>query len=598
MTKLKHVISNNLYMLKLVHEGAPGYIAAVVLFGIIQIAIEFFSGSFLLKAIVDRLQAGNDIGIVITAVVGLMILHFLIDAFFSWFDYFPGEKIKIKVDKRMSKLLFEKMKSVELSCYENPDYYEKIQAASQAQDIQFCVIDTINKFAKRILSIFLNGFLLFYIDPILIVFALIPFFVGFLRPFRDNANGKRWRELQKGNYHKDYIRACFYSGYYAKEMRLTNMSDVLVEEYKTDTKNQEKIRKKYGTKISAFEYLFKITHEVITVLGVMLYAVYSAMIRMTMTFGDCFVILNSIGSVSENLSGIVTNITEFGNNSLYIDAIIDFLKYEPKIKENPTGIDANPGTIKIENLTYAYDGSERNAVDNVSLTIEHGKKIAIVGENGSGKTTFVKLLTHMYQPDSGSITLCGKDMDEHKLSSWRDYFIPVFQDYTIFQISIAENVLLRPYYPEDEALVNDALEKSGVSDRVKLMKHGIHTQYSKEFDPDGEILSGGEAQKIAISRVFASKSPFIILDEPTSALDPIAENNLFENIMKYCENRTVLFISHRLSSAVNADCIYMFDQGKIAESGTHEELLKKNGKYAEMFRMQAESYQNEKEECV
>ena len=190
----------------------------------------------------------------------------------------------------------------------------------------------------------------------------------------------------------------------------------------------------------------------------------------------------------------------------------------------------------------------------------------------------------------------GVPMNDHTLASWRGVFKPVFQDYSTFALSVAENILTRPMRkdPEGEAadrkLVEDALRQSGAYARVMKMPHGMDTMLTREFDDKGEVLSGGEAQKIALSRVFASDAPVVILDEPTSALDPVAEYLLFENMMKACTDRAVIFISHRLSSAVPADRIYLFEDGRVVESGTHRELMERGGHYADMFRTQAESY--------
>jgi ATP-binding cassette subfamily B protein len=247
-------------------------------------------------------------------------------------------------------------------------------------------------------------------------------------------------------------------------------------------------------------------------------------------------------------------------------------------------------------VKYRYEGAETDTLHGVSLRIAPGEKIALVGQNGSGKSTFVKLLLHLYEPSAGSITMDGVPMNDHTLASWRGVFKPVFQDYSTFALSVAENILMRPMRtdPEgeaaDRALVESAIKQSGAYDRVMKMPHGMDTMLTREFDDKGEVLSGGEAQKIALARVFASDSPVVILDEPTSALDPVAEYRLFENMMEACRGRAVVFISHRLSSAVLADRVYLFEDGRITESGTHRELMEQGGHYADMFRKQAESY--------
>ncbi|MBQ1933583.1 MAG: ABC transporter ATP-binding protein, partial [Clostridia bacterium] len=219
-----------------------------------------------------------------------------------------------------------------------------------------------------------------------------------------------------------------------------------------------------------------------------------------------------------------------------------------------------------------------------------GEHIALVGQNGSGKTTLVKLLLRLYDVNEGKITLGGTDIREIDLDSYRESFSCVFQDFKIFSMSVEQNVFLRRRREGDRELAEYALKESGAYDKIATLEKGIDTTLTREFDENGANLSIGEQQKVSLARVFAEDTPFAVLDEPSSALDPIAEHKMFENMMRAAKGRSVVFISHRLSSAVDADRIYLMDSGTIAECGTHAELMAKNGKYAEMFRLQAESY--------
>ena len=594
---LRRVLQNNLYMLGMIRRAAPAYIFIDVILDLLWSVIEFFSGSFLLKVVVDHLGEGGDPMTLTWFILGMFAIH--ITVFFAqqafWQIYAPISQRKLSMAIRTA--LYTQMRAVELSCYENPAYYEKyVKAMNEAEDRAFNVLWSLERLFGQVFSLIANALLLWSIDPILMLFALIPFGVGFIRKKRNKIAFKENEDIQKLAWKANYIQRGFYLQDYAKEMRLTGMSDKLLSDLDETTVAVERIKRKYGIRNAALDYICRISHEVVTVLGACLYAVYATLVQGTVGVGDCIVVLNSIGSVSGYLQGLVTNLVSFHEHALYIQNLRSFLEYEPKIKANPEGVVAGGGEIVVEGVKYRYGGAETDTLHSVSLRIAPGEKIALVGQNGSGKSTFVKLLLHLYEPSEGSITMDGVPMNDHTLASWRGVFKPVFQDYSIFALSVAENILMRPMRkdPEgeaaDRALVENALRQSGAYDRVMKMPHGMDTMLTREFDDKGEVLSGGEAQKIALSRVFASDAPVVILDEPTSALDPVAEYQLFENMMQACADRAVVFISHRLSSAVPADRVYLFEEGRVVESGTHRELMERGGHYADMFHKQAESY--------
>ena len=594
---LRRVLQNNLYMLGMIRRAAPAYIVIDVILDLLWSVIEFFSGSFLLKVVVDHLGEGGDPATLAWFIGGMFLIH--VTVFFAqqafWQIYAPISQRKLNLAIRTA--LYTQMRAVELACYENPEYYEKyVKAMNEAEDRAYNVLWSLERLFGQVFSLIANALLLWSIDPILMLFALIPFAVGFIRGKRNKIAFRENNDIQKLAWRANYIQRGFYLTDYAKEMRLTGMSDKLLSDLDDTTVEIEKIKRKYGIRTAALDYTCRISHEVVTVLGACLYAVYATLVRGTVGVGDCIVVLNSVGSVSGYLQGLVTNLVSFREHALYIENLRSFLEYEPAIRENPEGVVATGGEIVAENLRYRYGGAETDTLRGVSLRIAPGEKIALVGQNGSGKSTLVKLLLHLYEPSEGSVTMDGVPMGDHTLSSWRGVFKPVFQDYSTFALSVAENILMRPMRtdPEgeaaDRALVESALRQSGAYDRVVGMPHGMDTMLTREFDDKGEVLSGGEAQKIALARVFASDSPVVILDEPTSALDPVAEYRLFENMMAACRDRAVVFISHRLSSAVLADRVYLFEEGRVTESGTHRELMEQNGHYADMFRKQAESY--------
>ena len=244
--------------------------------------------------------------------------------------------------------------------------------------------------------------------------------------------------------------------------------------------------------------------------------------------------------------------------------------------------------LKATDLGISFGGLR--AVDGLDMTIEKGELYGLIGPNGAGKTTLIKLLMRLYDPTEGEILYNGKNIKEYTVSSIRKHMAAVFQDYRIFACSLAENIAAGPYADTMEPDVNRALHDSTLADKLQSLPQGIQTQLTREFDNCGTQLSGGEQQKVAIARAFYKNADLIILDEPSSALDPIAEYEMYNRMIAACEDCGVIFISHRLSSAVMADRIYLLENGRVAECGTHTELMEKNGRYAEMFKKQAMNY--------
>ncbi|MBE5874046.1 MAG: ATP-binding cassette domain-containing protein, partial [Lachnospiraceae bacterium] len=265
-------------------------------------------------------------------------------------------------------------------------------------------------------------------------------------------------------------------------------------------------------------------------------------------------------------------------------------EYEEKLPEDYEGDD--PGdtieSIVFKNVSFSYKDTE--IIHNLNLEIRGGKTYALVGHNGAGKSTIIKLLMRFYDPTEGEILLNGRNIKEYNLQKYRALFATAFQDHQMLSLSVMENVLMRKAQPEDEEQVVNALKLAGVYDKVQTLPQGIHSILTREFAEDGQVLSGGEYQKIVVARAFVKNCPIKIFDEPSSALDPIAEYQLFDNILKSGRDKTMLFISHRLSSVQNADWVFMLEDGMVKEEGTHKMLMKMQGLYADMYDKQAENY--------
>jgi len=400
------------------------------------------------------------------------------------------------------------------------------------------------------------------------------------------------RNIENTEYNRkiSYINRVMYLSGYAKEMRLTDVFLLLKREYVKAIQGIIKTTKKYTWKSVVLHWFYTTFTFTYIFSGMLLYGAYRAIVSETISLAELAVITSMMVSTTWILIGFTESLMKAYKNGLFIQNLRTFLEYEEKIPENYEG--ENPGnelkSIEFRNVSFSY--KDKKVIHNLSFRIDAGKVYALVGYNGAGKSTIIKLLMRFYDPEEGTIYCNGKDIKSYNLKQYRALFATAFQDCQVFSMSVAENVMMRRVQPEDESTIITALKNAGIYERVMEMPKGIYTTLTKEFDDHGAVLSGGEFQKITVARAFAQEVPLKIFDEPSSALDPIAENQLFDNILSENKKNTILFISHRLSSVQSADWIFVLEEGELKEEGTHRMLMECHGIYSDMYQKQAENY--------
>jgi len=313
-----------------------------------------------------------------------------------------------------------------------------------------------------------------------------------------------------------------------------------------------------------------------------------------MTIGDYTFFISLLARITDSAAGVVLNFGEMYENNLYVDHFFEVLNL-PKIIKEPVrtkdlGNSLQPPKIEFKNVSFKYPGSENLVLKNINFTIEPGKNIAIVGHNGAGKTTIVKLLCRFYDVTSGEILINGINLKDVKLSHWYRFLGTLFQEFMHYDFTVEENIMLGNPDLKDRELLKKAAKESGAAEFIEKLPKKYKQLLGRQFE-GGVQLSQGQWQKLAIARAFYEGAPILILDEPTSAIDAEAEYEIFRNLNKYYKNKTLLLISHRFSTVRNADNIIVLDEGKIVEEGSHEMLLSNNDIYARMFNRQAEGYQ-------
>ena len=587
---LSRMLKNNFYMLRFAAKYVPSYVFWMIVEGVIWGMIHSFTSVIFVKMLFDQIGAGSFEGSAL--VIGLMAAFSLVTKFFHhWYWGIFNPKIRQTLHLRMQEVLFEKARSLDLSCYDNPEFYNDfVWAINESDGRVGWIMEDVGKLINRTIATFTITGVLLTID-VSVVFAILAF-VGLsavINRWRQKVGFKRREEIVPEERRAGYVSRVYSLPDYAKEIRTSRAEEILIEDYEEAMAEQKKITKRYGKTLFAINAIQDTLSSGLLSGGIMTLLVYR-LFSGAILLGDFAAANNAIWKLYWQINSLIDFLMKFPEHSLYAEKFRKFMEYEPKVvggnKPVPTVEE-----ITFKNVSFRYDSSDKESLKNIDITVKKGEKIAIVGYNGAGKSTLIKLLMHLYDPTDGEIRLNGVDLKELNIDEYRQKIAAAFQDYQIFAASVAENVAADVYTEDKRELVLNALHQATFDSKLKALENGIDTPLTREFSDKGVNLSGGEAQKIAIARAFARDSEIIVMDEPSSALDPIAEYELNQTILNYAQDKTIIFISHRLSTTRMADRIYMFSDGELIEQGTHDELIAKDGKYAEMFNLQAEKYQ-------
>ena len=587
---LKTIISNNCFALKLLLRASPGKIIYSLIFSLSNTAISLISLFFLRFAINEAKNDGSYSN-VLKWLILICIVYSIYAIVRATIENYFSPHFEAKVKKNLKRLLLIKTADCEIACYEDPEFYDKYTRA-MAEGASCCnkVLNSLSNLITSAVRLIGCSFLVFLADPFLFLFLLFPLFQMLFEKKQKKLSYEMSCAEDPVKRRFSYPTRIFYQSEYAKELRVSNISRPLLERFRKSLEDSIKLKSTYGKRKVFFGVISDAFSNFTQYYLNYCYLAWRTIVDKSMMVGDCFIAATAISSVQGAVWGMGYYILGFYEQALFIKNLRYFMDYSPSISKNENGVVAQNGDIVFRNVSFRYKGSSQDTLRHITLTIHQGEKIALVGLNGAGKTTFTKLLLRLYDPTEGEIMLSGCDIRKIRLDSYRDMFATVLQDYRTFSMTVAENVLMRCRKDGDDELVNNALKKSGAYDHVMSYPNETNTIVGREFDDDGIVLSGGPEQMLAIAHVYAKGSPIVILDEPSSALDPITEHEMYQKMMQVCHDRTVFFISHRLSSSIMADRIFFLEQGEVVETGTHNELMAKNGKYAELFRIQADSY--------
>lgn len=591
-TDIKHSsISNVLYMLKILWHGSKGYVLYTFIKEFTENVFWTVFSVYLTEWIYIAIEKETPFT-ALAAFVGAMCIGHICIHISSAIHQLCEKQFLPKMYKDFYKRVIRKSISMEYTQFEKPDFYDKYtRALNECQQRGSTILYYSAYFAAGIASMITAVIIVAKVDPVLLAF-IVP--MAAISLYFGKKCGNLYYELDFSNTRDGrtaaYAKRVFYEKKYAGELRLFGIGSLFLSRHEKAFDEMQERTREIRRKVSVLEVarwsLYTLFSAVLPYLYIVLVLQDSAV-----STAAYIAMIPALGTMSWRTSDAVELMVSLAKESAFVTNLRDFLSYTPKAESASLKKAESLSDIEIKGMGFTYEGAEKPTLHDVNITVRKGEKIAIVGHNGAGKTTLVKLLMGLYNVTEGEIKISGENINSYEPKSFHSRFGTVFQDLQIFALPLSHNVLMhKPRNEEERRLAEDSLRKAQFGDKLDSLEKGIDTMVTKEFDENGMGLSGGEAQKIAIARVFARKPDIVILDEPSSALDPIAEYNMYKNMLTATDGETVIFISHRLSATRDADRIYMFENGTVIEQGSHEELMALNGKYAEMWKLQAQNY--------
>ena len=502
-----------------------------------------------------------------------------------------------KVVRHVRLQIMEKAKELDLASFDRPEFYEKLENANREAGIRPITVmsstfDAISKFISLVsyIVVLVTAPGMWWIAPVMIVISIPTAVVNFTyRRKTFEYLRRRSKDRRQMNYYSDIM----VDKNLVKEIRMYDLADTFRGEFKNVFARYYKGLRRLIVRENVWQIGLSIVASVANCafFAIIAMKVFDGEIQI----GDYSLYTGALTSIASTVSSLISVSAQVYEGTLFIDNLIAFMKEEPtvvpSIPEPRTVEMGKPHTIEFRNVSFAYPGTNKRVIKNINLTIRPGETAVLVGLNGAGKTTFIKLLTRLYDPTEGQILLDGRDIKEYDTKTLYSIFGIIFQDFGKYAFSVEDNIRFGDIHrEEDKEAIRRAAADAGAEDFISRLPKEYETPLMRYFEPDGLELSIGQWQKLSIARAFYSRSDILILDEPTASLDPLAEQEIFNQFDALRQDKTTIFVSHRLSSATVASKIIVLEYGELVEEGTHKELMAKKGKYYELFSTQASRY--------
>ena len=584
-------LSNTFFALRWLFKIAPAYTVYQILNTVIGNVITTFEHTFLTAYIIHCIEKQKPITSVLAFLIPVAVAVAIKVIVGPLVTVYVGPKFEAKFKKAVNLTLYEKAVGMEISKYDNSEFYNDfVWAMRQAPGHITSTLQDFSQLLSFVVNAVITGSFIIVTDKVtLLIAAVIVPVAVFVPRIINKLFVKREEELVPIRRKRDYVNRVFYLPDFIKDIKTGNIAEKLKKDFKDSSDDMEKPIVKFAKKIIPLQILNNSIADIMVDGVFLVYLFYQVIVLGKYGLGMALGLYNSGNKFINSLYNFSFRLPTFQNHSLYIDKLRTFLETQNEMPDDGTLTVPNSGDIELKDVEFTYKGNEKPTINGISMSIKKGEKIALVGYNGAGKTTLIKLILRLYDPTQGSIYFGENNLKEYPIKEYRGKYGVLFQDFEIVAASIAQNISMSDG-EFDKEKADAVIKKVAFSEKLQSLPDGYETQLTKEFTDNGVNLSGGEAQKLALARVLYSSADVIILDEPSSALDPIAEYELNKAVTELSGDKTVIIISHRLSTTRFVDKIYMLEGGKIIEQGDHNDLLRQKGKYAEMFKAQAEKY--------
>ena len=565
-----------------------------ITYNLIKQLMNVFYGVHFIRMILAGLETKRSFGHILAVLVFMFVINILFSRFNQYYKDIYLPIFKLKVDYYMNEKIMRKANSIPYDIANSPeelDKYNRIIKNSSEMIMQayqsFGLVCGLLEAFIMVLYYIIN------VDIFAIVLSSFPLLYSyFLAEKSAEFKYELDKKISSFSRKKEYAKRVFYLHNYTAEIRTSKIGRIVKGIYQEGFMQTEDAYLRNGKKIALIAFLELLLGDAIAMVLPLVYVVIRMLCGAQYLMGDFIGITQAITIFSSDVEWMLDTMLELKSASLYISDYIDYISQEDdQVREGKKLDKTNEFHIVFDHVQYQYPGNSEGvlALEDVSVDIRSGEKIAVVGENGAGKTTFVSLLVNLISCSNGRILLNGTDINAYGRRELKSFFGVVCQDYQIYPVSIRDNVSINGCIADAD--IKDAIIKVGLADRI----NDINLVVGKEINDKGLELSGGERQRLALARVVANKFPVVILDEPTSALDALTERNINQLLLSALKdtNRTLIFISHKLSTTKLVDRILVFEHGRIVEQGNHDQLMKKEGLYSRMYNEQSNMYKGQ-----